>query len=67
MPTNYRRPNRFRGKHHNRGNWMLLIRWRPIRRQKSRDRRAEERRLIHHERYDSLPSRYPKNILWEYW
>jgi len=33
----------------------------------STDRRAEERELMSHGRWDDLPPRYPKNILWNYW
>jgi hypothetical protein len=66
--TNHRRKNIFRAKHHNGcGCWMRLIRLKPFRRQKSRDRRASEREALAHERWDDLPRRYPNTLYWELW
>lgn len=39
----------------------------PMKREKSSDRRAQERSLMDRGLWDDLPTYYPKNILWEYW
>jgi len=68
MHTNHRRKAKFRSKHHNtRTRPMLAYSLKSWRRQRSSDRRAQERHMIAHERYDDLPRRYPRNIYWEYW
>lgn len=38
-----------------------------MKRQKSRDCRAQERSLMERGRWEDLPVRFPKNIVWEYW
>ena len=69
MHTNHRRKTKFRAKHHNRAHnhsvLPITLRW--WRKQAHRDRRALERHLIVNERFDDLPSRYPRDILWRYW
>lgn len=67
MHTNHRRKNRHRAKHHNQKGWLLAYSLKEYRKRKSKDRRAAERHLMAHERYDDLLNRYPKNIYWEYW
>lgn len=47
--------------------WMRIYSMRDMKRQKSRDRRARERSLLERGRWDDLPDRYPRNIVWEYW
>lgn len=46
---------------------MCIYSMKPMKRQKSRDRRAEERSLLERGRWDDLVTRYPRNIIWEYW
>ena len=66
MHTNHRRKNKFRNKHYHRNYWLAdSLRW--WKREASRDRRADERRLIHHGRSDELPTHYPRDIYWKYW
>jgi hypothetical protein len=71
MHINHRRKNKFRSKGHGRrhgyiASWLAYsLRW--WRRQRHRDVRARARHLIAHERYDDLPSKYPKDIYWDYW
>jgi len=67
MHTNHRRRNKFRAKHHGILDYMFAHSLKWWRRQRAKDRRAEERELIAHERYDSLPRRYPRDIYWDYW
>lgn len=67
MHTNHRRRNKFRGKHHNRGGWFFIYSLKPMKRQKARDRRAEERMLMAHGRFDDLRANEPPCIRWEYW
>lgn len=66
MHTNYRRTNRFRASHHNVWSWRPRS-FKVEKTIKSGLRRAHERNLMAHERYDDLPRRYPQCILWEYW
>lgn len=67
MHTNHRRKNKFVGKQHNRRGWPLAYSLTWWRREAHREMRAAERRLIHHGRYDELPTRYPRDIYWKYW
>ena len=67
MHINYRRLNRFNGKHHNRGPWRLVRSFAEDKAISSRIRRAQARDLIANERYDDLPSWYPRDIYWNYW
>lgn len=67
MHTNHRRKNKHRAKHHNRRYFPLAYSLKPQKRQKSRDRRAVERHLMAHDRFDDLPTAFPKSIYWEYW
>lgn len=69
MHKNYRRriPSNTTKRNGPRGCLMLIYSMKPMKRQKARDRRAEERRFIEVGKYDHINIRYPKNIIWEYW
>ena len=67
MHTNHRRKNKFRAKHHNRRRMPLAYSLKEYRKQVSSDRRAHERELMAHGRFDDLPTSEPKSILWNYW
>lgn len=67
MHTNYRRPNKFRAKHHNRPTWPMIYSSRYLLQEFWGRARAAARDMIHHERYDDCPTRYPQSIMWDYW
>ncbi len=67
MHTNYRRPIKFNGKHHNRGPWRLARSLAEYKALSARRRRAQLRYLMGNGRYDDLPNRHPKDIYWNYW
>jgi hypothetical protein len=49
-----------------RGWWKVYsLRW--WKKQRARDRRARDRSLIERGKYDDLTTRYPMDILWDYW
>jgi len=67
MHINHRRTNKFRARHHNRWSHPVGVpskKW--YRRLSSKERRSEEREHIAHERYDTLPVRYPRDIHWRF-
>jgi hypothetical protein len=66
MHTNHRRKTVHRAKHHN-ARYLLIPSLKWYRQRASKDRRALERDLVAHERYDDLPTRYPRNIYWNLW
>jgi hypothetical protein len=45
----------------------MIYSMKPMKRQKARDRRAEERSLMDRGLWDELRLREPKNIVWDYW
>lgn len=66
MHTNHRRKNVYRPKHHH-GRTLWLARSLKEKKQaESRLRRARERDLIVHERFEMLPVHYPRTIYWDY-
>lgn len=70
MHTNHRRKNRIRPKHHGRRRsyaWCMIYSTKPMQRESWQQRRAAVRVLMHAERFEELPSRYPKDIYWNYW
>lgn len=67
MHTNHRRPIKFRAKHHNRRSWALVTSLKWYRRQKTRARRVLERVELANGRYDTLPAKEHRCILYEYW
>lgn len=67
MHTNHRRKNIYRAKHHRRGRTLRLRRsLKQYKQAESRLRRARERDLIVHGRFDLLPTHYRRNIYWNY-
>lgn len=46
---------------------MSIYSMKPMKRQKSRDRRTLERSLMGKGRWEDLPVRHPRCILWEHW
>lgn len=67
MHINYRRKNKRRARRKKYGGYLLAYSLRWWKREANRDRRADERRLIHHGRWDELPTHYPRDIYWKYW
>lgn len=67
MHINYRRKNKCRAKHHNYRCWPLAYSLRWYRQRKAKDRRAQDRDLMAHGRFDDLRTHYPRTILWDYW
>ncbi len=69
MHINYRRTNKFRAKHHNclGSGYGLAISLTWYKRRAAKDRRAEDRELLAHERYEDFRVRYPRDIYWNYW
>jgi len=69
MRTNHRRKQ---GRHSPKregcgGGFLRVYSLKTWKREASTDRRAEERRLMFRGRWDDLPVRYPRTILWYYW
>lgn len=70
MHTNFRRrqPRTHVYKHKVRFHHFMKrarqLRWYKM--ERSSARRAEERELIHHARWDDLKTKYPRNIAWEF-
>jgi len=63
--TNHRRK---KAKHHRPsfsgdGAYSLRV----YRQEAHRQERAQLRELLVHERFDDVPKKYPKNVLWNYW
>ena len=70
MHTNHRRKSKFRSKHHGHRRWPCghhkdSYVW--YRRQSWRRRRSHARDLIQQQRFDALPDRYRRHILWWLW
>lgn len=51
------------------GSWMkskhCSFKW--FKNKKNTERRQLDRQLIHHEKFDDLLTRFPKDILWDWW
>lgn len=71
MHINHRRKNKppihWRSTHTRWGYPMGLYTYKPMRKASWRLRRAQAKALMDHGRYDMLPRRYPRDILWNYW
>lgn len=68
MHINYRRKNKHRAKHHNCwAAWYMIYSMKPMKRASWRLRRSQARDHMAHGRYDMLPNRYPRDIIWNYW
>lgn len=71
MHINHRRKNKFRAKHHNEpqysDRWYSpgVASWVYWRRKSNRKRRSRVRRMILRDRYDSLPTRYHKDVMYQ--
>ena len=67
MHINHRRKNICRAKHHNE-RWPMLIDSARIYRQvRNREARRQTRHLIAVGRFDDIPRKYPKTVLYDYW
>lgn len=67
MHINHRRKNIYRAKHHGSRPFPLMLSMRPYRVEASRQRRARDRHLMVHGKYDMLMNKDRRDILWEYW
>lgn len=68
MHINHRRKNLFRGKHHGRhSRFLRAYSLKPFKVADSRRRRAGERDLLRNRKYDLVPTKVFRDILWNYW
>lgn len=49
------------------GRWLGIYSMKPMRQEFWRRRRAQDRTLMAHGRYDLIPVRHPNSIEWDYW
>lgn len=64
MHTNYRRKKRARSGYYGWRRWHripTLVYWKRL---SQSERRMQVAKLLHSERYDSIPTRYRRDILW---